>query len=41
MGFLLQTETNRIRNSLFHFRKNEDLDKLGWKPVEDIIKVLE
>ena len=35
------TETNRIRNSLFHFRKNEDLDKLGWKPVKDIIKVLE
>ena len=35
------TETNRIRNSLFHFRKNEDLDKLGWKPIEDIISVLE
>lgn len=35
------TETNRIRNSLFHFRKNEDLDKLGWKPVEDIIRILE
>ena len=35
------TETNRIRNGLFHFRKNEDLDKLGWKPIEDIISVLE
>lgn len=35
------TETNRIRNGLFHFRKNEDLDKLGWKPIEDIISILE
>lgn len=35
------TETNRIRNSLFHFRKNDDLDKLGWKQVEDVIRIIE